>query len=164
MKKMIFIFLPLVLLLMTQKGFTQSIEDYYNTPIPNSNFKPDMIYLDIKGDNYRYFLNGKLLNTGLFYKKIGKEFKDYPTALAEYRKCRKSSLKSYWANMFGESGNDILQEKLTELNPVNTANVVNYLGKAHELCESKAEYYLYRAVLLRNEAVEKEKIFKRISK
>jgi hypothetical protein len=159
MKRIVLIFSILLIncAAYAQRSQTKSAEEI----IP-LNYQQDFIYLDISDDEYRYNKNGKTYKTGLFYKKIAKEFKDFPEAYAEYRECRKKTLGSFWASLFRDASSQIavdraISSNVNNINPTPTLTPsLDKMAFVEDAMESKAQYHLRKAVFLRNQAIENE--------
>lgn len=135
---------------------------------PRLQYEEDFIYLNIDNNEYKYYKNGKMLKTGLFFRKLKKEFQSYPEALAVYKKSRKYIIGSYWASIFGGAATDIIVDKHVpseyNINPISMTSGLGTVALIQEVGETKSQYYLRKAVFMRNQIIkqkqEQKKLFK----
>ena len=136
-----------------------------NTDNITSEFEPDVIYLALKGDKYTYYKNGIAMPTGLFYKRIGKEFKDFPIAKADFKKCRKKSIGGFWSNFMVETTSDLLLDfRTATLFDQNPTLLFGLSGELQDVFENKAQEYLHRAVYLRNAEIRQATTLEKLMK
>ena len=136
-----------------------------NTDNITSEFEPDVIYLALKGDKYTYYKNGIAMPTGLFYKRIGKEFKDFPISKADFKKCRKKSIGGFWSNFMVETTSDLLLDfRTATLFDQNPTLLFGLSGELQDVFENKAQEYLHRAVYLRNAEIRQATTLEKLMK
>ena len=161
------LFVALSLICICQNVFAQKVV----TKVPKSTinsvteFEPDIIYLALEGDKYTYYKNGIAMPTGLFYKRIGKEFRDFPIAKTDFKKCRKKSIGGFWSNFVVETTSDIFLDLATPtLFDLNPTLLFGVSGNLQDTFENEAQEHLHRAVYLRNIEIRQTTVLEKVMK
>ena len=165
--KLVAEFILFAFLSICQNVFAQKVAKQVtkNTDNITSEFEPDVIYLALKGDKYTYYKNGIAMPTGLFYKRIGKEFRDFPVAKVDFKKCRKKSIGGFWSNFMVETTSDLLLDIRTPtLFDQNPTLMFGLSGDLQDIFENKAQEHLHRAVYLRNAEIKRNAALEKLMK